>query len=191
MSFEIVSLPKEKWKGTPIPMIISSQEYFDVEISETENDFSVRMTKKPFECTVTHTPEEYDFPDKLYQEHWAGAEAWGIVGNDGALLACIEICPESWSNRLAVTELWVAPEMRHRGAGTALMDKAKEIARERNYRAIMLETQSCNTAAIAFYQKQGFRLIGFDSCCYTNQDIQRREVRLNMGFFMDGRATRF
>ena len=191
MSFEIVLLQKEKWKGTPIPMIVSSQEYFDVEISESGNDFHVRMTKKPFETAVTHTPDEYDFPDTLYQDHWADAEAWGIVGDGGALLACIEVCPESWSNRLAVTELWVAPELRHQGAGTALMDKAKQIARERGYRAIMLETQSCNTAAIAFYQKQGFRLIGFDSCCYTNQDIWRREVRLNMGFFMDDRASRF
>lgn len=188
---KIIFLPKEKWKGTVIPMVVSSGEYFDVEISETENDFNVRMIKKPFARAVTHTPDEYDFPDKLYQDHWPDAEAWGIVGDDGALLACIEVCPESWSNRLAVTELWVAQPLRNQGAGTALMDKAKQIARERGCRAIMLETQSCNTAAIAFYRKQGFRLIGFDTCCYTNQDIQRHEVRLNLGFLLDDRATRF
>ena len=26
-------------------------------------------------------------------------------------------------------------------------------------------------------------IIGFDTCCYTNNDIGRREVRINMGYF--------
>ena len=26
--------------------------------------------------------------------------------------------------------------------------------------------------------------IGFDTCCYSNDDIERREVRINLGFFM-------
>lgn len=38
--------------------------------------------------------------------------------------------------------------------------------------------------AIGFYLHQGFELIGFDKCCYTNKDIERREVRLNMGLFL-------
>ncbi len=28
-------------------------------------------------------------------------------------------------------------------------------------------------------------LIGFDTCCYTNDDIGRREVRINLGFFFN------
>ena len=71
------------------------------------------------------------------------------------------------------------------------MNKAKEIAKEQNRRAIILETQSCNVRAIAFYRSQGFHLIGFDSCCYTNRDVERREIRFNMGFFMDQREGRY
>lgn len=59
---------------------------------------------------ISHYPEEYDFPDKLYQEHWQKAYAWGIVEEIECaleLVACIETCPEDWSNRLMVTELWV------------------------------------------------------------------------------------
>lgn len=112
-----------------------------------------------------------------------------MVGEAGALLACIELCPEEWSNRLLVTELWVSEGLQGQGLGKRLMDKAKEIAALQKRRAIILETQSCNTKAIGFYLHQGFALIGFDSCCYTNDDIARREVRVNLGCFFHREGT--
>ena len=98
--------------------------------------------------------------------------------------------PEEWSNRLMVTELWVCDELQKLGLGKRLMDKAKEIAVKQNRRALILETQSCNTNAIGFYLHQGFEMIGFDTCCYTNNDIGRREVRINLGFFFHREARR-
>ena len=74
--------------------------------------------------------------------------------------------------------------------GKRLMDKAKEIAVKQNRRAMILETQSCNTNAIGFYLHQGFEIIGFDTCCYTNNDIGRREVRINLGFFFHREGRR-
>ncbi len=186
---EIVPLPKEEWKGTPILMRYTTEEYYDVEITAEAGAFHVEMVKKKFDTPVTHTPEEYDFPDSLYQDHWGGAEAWGIFSEENGekkLLACIELCPEEWSNRLMVTELWVADELHRRGVGTRLMNLAKERAKAQGRRAIILETQSCNVRAIAFYLSQGFQLIGFDTCCYTNRDVQRHEVRFDLGFFMEG-----
>ena len=47
-----------------------------------------------------------------------------------------------------------------------------------------METQSFNTSAIAFWRKQGFELIGYDTCCYTNSDVERRELRLRFGNFL-------
>ena len=193
MEYEIIELPKEQWKGTPIMMKYTTNEYFDLEIEEGSSAITAKMVKKSFEKPVTHTPEEYDFPDKLYQDFWEGAQAFGIVTEKNGkkeLLACIEICPEEWSNRLMVTELWVADELHRQGIGTRLMNVAKEKAKEQNRRAIFLETQSCNVRAIAFYQKQGFELIGFDTCCYTNRDIERHEIRFNFGFFLDKREGR-
>jgi len=73
---------------------------------------------------------------------------------------------------------------------TKLMNVAKEQAKLQNGRAIILETQSCNVRAISFYRSQGFELIGYDACCYTNHDIARHEIRFNFGFFMDDRAGR-
>lgn len=188
---EIISLPKEQWKGKPIPLTTRSDSYYDFEIDPLDGEgCTITIVRKPAETEIIHTPEEYDFPDSLYQDHWENAEAYGIVGENGDLLACIEVCPEEWSNRLMVTELWVSDELRGKGVGKTLMDKAKEIAVNQGRRTIILETQSCNTNAIGFYLHEGFEIIGFDTCCYTNDDIRRREVRINLGFFFNREGRR-
>lgn len=191
MNYEIIPLPKEKWKGTPILLKYTTNEYYDLETIENDECFEVKMVKKKFNNPVTHSPEEYDFPDSLYQDHWEKAEAFGIVGENNELLACIEICPEEWSNRLMVTELWVKDELQRKGIGTALMNLAKKQAKIQKRRAIILETQSCNVRAIDFYRKQGFQLIGYDSCCYTNIDIEKHEIRFDFGFFLHKKPGRF
>lgn len=188
-TYEIVPLPKEEWKGTPVPMRYTTEGYFDVEIREDADSFHVDMVMKKFDEPVRHEP---DFSDGLYPDYWPGAEAWGIIGEekgeDGLpkkkLLACIECCPEEWSNRLLVTEVWVAEELHRQGIATRMMNLVKEKARRDGRRAIMLETQSCNVHAIAFYRSQGFQLLGLDSCCYGNFDIERHEVRINLVYYI-------
>ena len=191
MDFEITALPKEQWKGTAIPMATRNDSYYDVEISPLDHDgCTVSLVRKAAEKEIVHTPDEYDFPDGLYQDYWENAEAYGVVSAAGELLACIEVCPEEWSNRLMVTELWVSEALRGKGVGKRLMDKAKEVAVRQKRRAIILETQSCNTGAIVFYLHQGFELIGLDTCCYTNDDIGRREVQINLGYFFHREGSR-
>ncbi len=190
-NYEIVALPKDKWKGTPIMMVTRNDSYYDLQIDPLGYDgCSIKLVRKKAETEIVHTPEEYDFPDKLYADHWENAEAYGVVSDTGEMMACIEVCPEEWSNRLMVTELWVSDELQGKGLGRRLMDKAKEIAVAQKRRAIILETQSCNTKAIGFYLHQGFEIIGFDTCCYTNDDIGRREVRINLGFFFHREGRR-
>ena len=191
MKFDIIPLPKEKWKGTVIPMFTRSDSYYDMELSPLNKDgCKISIIRKMAEKEIVHTPEEYDFPDGLYADHWENAEAFGVVDEQGNRKACIEVCPEEWSNRLMVTELWVTEELRGKGLGKQLMDKAKKVAETQKRRAIILETQSCNTNAIGFYLHQGFELIGFDTCCYANNDIERHEYRINLGYFFHREATR-
>lgn len=182
MSYNVQPLPREQWKGYPLVMDYSTNEYYDVSIEHDGGSFKVTLQKKHVDVPIVHTSEEYDFPDSLYQAHWEKAEAFGVV-DDGELVGAVEICPEEWSNRLMVTELWVKDGHRKLGIGKALMDYAKARAIADDRRAIILETQSCNANAIGFYLHEGFELIGFDSCCYTNADIARREVRLDLGWF--------
>ncbi len=70
---------------------------------------------------------------------------------------------------------------RRKDIGTALMKHAIAIAKQKGARMLVLETQSCNVPAIEFYLRQGFDLIGFDLAAYSNEDIKRKEVRLEFG----------
>ena len=181
-AYVIQELDKEKWKGTLLPVSYTSNLYYDVSVRKTADGFNISIQKKPLDTPFTHVPEDGEYPDKLYEHWWEKAHAYGIVDN-GMLLAAIEVCPEEWSNRLLITELFVGDELRGRGYGKKLIDLAKDITIKSKYRALMLETQSSNVNAVDFYLHEGFTLIGFDSCCYTNNDLERKEVRFDMGWF--------
>lgn len=183
LPYPILPLEKEKWKGHPLPIGYTTNTYYDVTVDRTETGFQVNMVLT--DCSdhpITHTPEEYDFPDKLYEDYRPDSRAYGMVDNDGNLIAAIEIEPEGWSNRLRVHELWIDDRYHKRGIGHALMNLAKDEARKNGHRMVMLETQSCNTNAIGFYLHEGFTLIGFDACCYANNDLERKEVRIELGW---------
>ena len=180
MTDKIIPLEREKWQDYEFPFHYISYNYYDVEINRSENSFAVSFVKKPFDMPFEHLPND---TDKLFQPWWDNIKAWGIVEN-GRLVAAIETSVEEWSNRLRVTELWVDDDYRRKGIGTALMDIAVKRAKEEKRRVIMLETQSRNEGAISFYIDYGFTLIGFDSCAYQNNDLERKEVRMELGIFL-------
>ena len=65
--------------------------------------------------------------------------------------------------------------------GAALLNAMLDTARASGARMAVLETQSCNENAIAFYRRNGFDIIGFDLYAYSNTDPDRHEVRVEMG----------
>ncbi len=182
MNKVIVPLPKDRWAGYPLPFEYVSTAFYDLSFREKPGGFLFELTLTPLPEPVRHTQAEYDNQDRLYQPWWEKAEAWGVIA-DGQLLAAVETCPDEWSNRMQVTELWVAEALRGQGFGHALLTRAKERTIREKRRAMILETQTCNTSAIGFYLYEGLRPIGLDTCCYSNRDAERREVRLNMGWF--------
>ena len=106
-------------------MVTRSKSYYDVDVKPLDSEgCTITLKRRPSEKEIVHTPEEYDFADALYQDYRENAEAYGVVSESGELKACIEVCPEEWSNRLIVTELWVAEELCGRGVGKRLMDTA-------------------------------------------------------------------
>ncbi|MDI9471031.1 MAG: GNAT family N-acetyltransferase [Bacillota bacterium] len=180
-SRRIQVLERETWQGYCLPFHYVSRHYYDLEIRHTDQGLSVSFCKKAFETPF----EKLDIDsDQLFQPWWEDVKAWGILEN-GRLVAAIETAVEEWSNRLRVTELWIDVAYRRQGIGTALMDIALQRAREEKRRALILETQSCNEAAIAFYLAYGFSLVGFDLCAYENNDVARREVRMELGILLE------
>ena len=178
--YQILPLEREQWQDYRLEFHYLSNHYYDVEIDCSDKGFLVSFAKKQFDPPFEKMPDD---TDKLFQPWWNDIKAWGIVER-GRLLAVIETAIEEWSNRLVVTEFWVDEPLRRKGIGTALMNIAVRRAKDEKRRVIMLETQSRNEGAIAFYLGYGFSLIGFDACAYQNNDLHRREVRMNMGIYL-------
>lgn len=185
----VVYLPPETYTGHALPITYTTHAIYEVDFTESENGWQIGIRKEALPAPITHTPEEYDFPDKLYEPYWEKAEAYGIFSDAGELIGAIEICVEEWSHRMRVTELWVSPTYHKRGYGHTLLSFAKDRARSVGCRALILETQSCNVNAVDFYRHEGLSLIGFDRICYSNRDISRKEVRLEMGILFDKNET--
>ena len=72
-------------------------------------------------------------------------------------------------------------DFRRKGTGTLLVDHAVKLSEKRGARMLVVETQSCNVPAVNFYLKHGFKLVGFDVAAYSNEDVERKEVRLEFG----------
>ena len=175
----IVELEREVWQDYRLEFRYTANNYYDVEVDHLSDGFNIQFSKKPFETPYNKMPDD---TDKLFQPWWDDVKAWGIVDNE-RLIAVIETAVEEWSNRLIVTELWIDDAHRRQGIATALMDIAIKRAKDEKRRVLMLETQSCNEGAIAFYLGYGFSLIGLDTCSYQNNDLERKEVRMNFGIF--------
>lgn len=173
---EIRILDKQKWKGYMLDFSYTSRYYYDYEREDSPNGWVFHFTKKKFE-TPFHNPDHQS--DCLYSDDWKEAIAYGAFEGD-TLVGAIETCPE-WNHRLRVTEMWVDQRHRRIGIGSALMEHVKQIAKEEGRRALVLETQSRNAGAIAFYISQGYTMIGFDECCYSNNDMEREGIRIEMG----------
>lgn len=120
------------------------------------------------------------FTDELLSDWLTEGELY-VMMEDGKMLGFIELSKETWNHRLRISNIWVDESYRHQGIGSSLMKKANERAKELGVRMIVLETQTCNDHAISFYLKHGFKLIGYDAYSYSNEDISRNEVRIEMG----------
>lgn len=58
------------------------------------------------------------------------------------------------------------------------MNAISDAAKASGARMSVLETQSCNENAIAFYRKNGFEIIGFDLYSCSNTDPERTKFGL-------------
>lgn len=172
---QITLLDKNKYKDFTLEFKYTSKYYYDIEV-EAEEIFSIKLVKKTFDKEKTKS-----FTGNLYDEWLENPYAFMLTDN-GKPLGYLEVDIESWNNRLRISELLILEEYRYLGYGSILIDKAKEIAKEKNAREIILETQSCNSKAIDFYIKNGFSVNGIDLSCYSNDDISKKEVRLEMVF---------
>ena len=103
-----------------------------------------------------------DWPNRFDVSRWTllaafdGARRVGgavIIADDPAI-ELLRDCPGC----ALLWDLRVAPEVRGRGLGSALLRAAEDVARQRGARALRVETQQVNVPACRLYQRHGFRL---------------------------------
>ena len=169
---EIRPLDKETYAGRKFTARYRTAGYYDICPSET--GFQIRYV--PLEAAV-----EKSFDDAFFGGWLEDPVAFGAFEGE-ELLGYVEGAPESWNNRFRISNICVFDNaQRSKGVGTALMNTILKAAEATGARMIVLETQTCNESAVAFYNKNGFDIIGFDLYSYSNTDPENHEVRIEMG----------
>jgi ribosomal protein S18 acetylase RimI-like enzyme len=152
----------------------STTHYYDVSVCRESGSWRIELTRKAFDSRL-----DKNYHGKLFEDHVEEPRVFAaVLGNRQA--GWIELGYDRWNNRMRVWEFLVDEEFRMRGIGTLLMNHAVKIAREKGARMLVLETQTNNATAINFYLNFGFEFIGFDIAAYSNQDTQKKEVRLEL-----------
>lgn len=175
----IVELNKEDWRDFKLHFRWASDKFYRVNIRETKDGWTIELRAERGDRPIVK-----DYQEPLW-EQWMDEESDGdvqifAVEVEGKFVGWMTLGMESWNSRLRIHELLVLEEHRRKGVGELLLDKAKQIAKEKGCRAIVLETQTNNFGAIEFYKKQGFKLNGCDMTAYRNDDAERNEVRIDM-----------
>ena len=176
----IVELRKGETAGAKLDYRYVTTHYYDLEIARDGEGWRIGLRLRSYE-----TPAEKGFVGTLFEEHVNEPRVFAAVLRRDQV-GWIELGYDKWNNRMRVWEFLVKEGFRRRGIGELLMRFATKVAQKRGTRMLVLETQSCNVPAIKFYLAQGFSLIGLDSAAYSNEDVAKEEVRLEMGRLLDG-----
>lgn len=173
---EILELDKEKYIGKSFKLHYMTKGYYDIEQTKSGFDISYKLFDKI---------KEMSFEDVFYNEWLDDPIAFGAFENE-KLLGYVEGTLEKWNNRYRISNICVFDgSKRQKGIGTLLMNCILTEAIKSGARMVVLETQNCNEHAISFYKKHGFKIIGFDLFAYSNTDLERKEVRIEMGKILD------
>ena len=169
---EIRPLDRETYAGKTFTARYRTNGYYDIRPSE----MGFQMNYVPFA-----EPTERSFDDVFFGEWLEDPIAFGAFEGE-KLVGYVECSMEGWNNRFRISNICVMEfSERSRGVGTALMKTIERSAEAAKARMLILETQSCNESAVAFYKKNGFTIVGFDLYAYSNTDPERHEVRVEMG----------
>jgi ribosomal protein S18 acetylase RimI-like enzyme len=103
-----------------------------------------------------------DWPTRFDVSRWTQLAAFdGARRVGGAVVIIDDPTIDLLRDRPGCALLWdlrVAPEVRGRGIGSALLLAGEDSARRRGARSLRVETQQVNVPACRLYQRHGFRL---------------------------------
>ncbi len=152
-------------------------------VRKQETDARTLLSLELEDLAAPHTRNYWDCLSEDDLKRYAGFLAEGFslgatLNGEWVGVALAEV--QAWNRVLNVWELHVHPRYRRQGIGHRLLDELAIRASTLNLRALTVETQNTNVAAIRFYHKAGFTIEGIDLSYYTNQDSIDGEVAVFM-----------
>lgn len=174
-SITLVELEKKDVYLREIGSDYSTSHYYDVSVLGESGFWKIELVRKPFEKVL-----DKNYQGKLFEDHVEEPRVFAALC-ENRQVGWVELGYDRWNNRMRVWEFLVEEEFRKRGIGTLLMNHAVKVAKEKGARMLVLETQTNKDTAIKFYLNLGFKLIGLDIAAYSNEDSEKREIRLELG----------
>ena len=171
----IVELVKENLPFSKLKFRYFTKNHYAVTVFRKKDEWKIKLVLEAFS-----KPIEKQFEGGLLQDFVDEPRVFAAE-LEGKQVGWMELGFQKWNNRMRIWELLVKEEFRRKRIGTLFMDYAVKVSKKKEVRMLVVETQSCNVPAINFYRKHGFELIGFDVAAYSNEDIERKEVRLEFG----------
>jgi ribosomal-protein-alanine N-acetyltransferase len=101
----------------------------------------------------------------------------GVVARHGTVVAGFALAQVA-SEEAEILTIAVAPELRGRGVGAALLDRLERDLAARGAGVVFLEVSTENAAAIALYRKTGFTQAGRRPGYYQTRDGKRDALLL-------------
>ena len=180
---KVIELKKQQYQDFELVFEYETDEHYAVSIVKNESGFSIGLKREKIGETLKKR-----FVENLFQQYLVKPSVFAIV-EEAKPIAFLEIDREFWNNRLRITDLVVLPEYRRKGYGKLLVEKAIEIAKKEKFRAVFLDTHTCNTKAIDFYLAQGFDFCGIDTSYYSNTDVDRKEMWIELAYLFDDKES--
>lgn len=126
--------------------------------------------------------DEMCFPDENY-DYFAMRNNHVFIGAyDEEKCIGLAILRDEWMKYMYLYDLKVAKDYRRQGVAYALMEKAKEVCKEKGYRGLYTQGQDNNLSACKFYIKSGFCIGGLDTNVYKGTS---QEGKSDIIFYMD------
>lgn len=160
---------------TDIPVLVQMDHNYtsdhawqmDLEIDPREIEVKFREVQLPRSVRV-----EYPRSPKALAEDWKSRSGLLVALLDGKPVGYISLMQNISPLTSWVTDLVVAPNLRRKGIGSALMLAAQEWAAGQPYsRRLVVEIQPKNHAAVRLAQKLGFDFCGYNDHHFPNHDF--------------------
>jgi ribosomal protein S18 acetylase RimI-like enzyme len=148
---------------------IKSEYVWQLDLQRESNQVSMtlRLVRLPRTVRVEYPHDPYALADE-----WGHRSGMLVaVSGNNAPVGYIALNEQHVSLSVQATDLAVAPEMRRRGVGSALVLAAQDWASARGARRFILEMQSKNHAAVQLAQKLGYEFCGYNDQYYATQDV--------------------